>query len=439
MSTIQQTYTHEIDGCLAERVGEAGLTAGEFEAMLVPTVAALDGIRGAEEDGSLPVLRLWRAFDDLDQCEPVRDHLLKDSDDVVFFGVGGSSLGARTLAQLTGHRTPGFAPPKGSPRFHFFDNLDGVSLAAAFESFDLARTRFLVISKSGRTAETLSQLLVALAAFGAAGIKPKDHFAIVTEPTDNPLRRLAEAQGFKILDHDPKIGGRFSVLSNVGLLPAMLMGLDVQAVRAGAGDVIRPILEGARPVDTAPAVGAALSIGLMQEKGLTSTVLMPYADRLDLFALWYRQLWAESLGKGGAGTTPIPALGPIDQHSQVQLYLDGPRDKLFTLIMTEVAGGSLTIDANLAKDPDLSYLAGRTIGDLVDAEQRATAETLIKNGRPTRIIHIKSVDERTMGALFMHFMLETIIAAHLLSIYAFDQPAAKEGKVLVRQFLSDMK
>ncbi len=218
----------------------------------------------------------------------------------------------------------------------------------------------------------------------------------------------------------------------------MLMGLDVQAVRAGAGDVIRPILERAAPADAAPAVGAALSIALAEEKGLTTTVLMPYADRLDLFGSWYRQLWAESLGKGGKGTTPIRALGPVDQHSQVQLYLDGPRDKLFTLIMTEAAGGPLKIDPELAKDPDLAYLAGRTIGDLADAEQRATAETLIGNNRPTRIMRVKSVDERTMGALFMHFMLETIIAAHLLGVNAFDQPAVEQGKILARQYLSDM-
>ncbi len=407
--------------------------------MLGRTDKALGEICRAESDGSLPVLRLWRTLEDLESCEPVKDHLLSASDDIVFFGVGGSSLGAQSLAQVADFRTPGFILSNGAHRFHFFDNLDQESLSATFESLDLKRTRFLVISKSGSTAETLSQLLTALGCFDEAGVNPKGHFAVITEPLDNPLLRLAKSRGFHILNHDPRIGGRFSVLSNVGLLPAMIMGLDVQAVRAGAGDVIRPILEGAGPADTAPAVGAALSIALAQEKGLTTTVLMPYADRLDRFASWYRQLWAESLGKGGAGTTPVQALGPIDQHSQIQLYLDGPRDKLFTLIMTETSGGRLKISTSLAKDPELAYLAGCTIGDVVDAQQRATAETLIKNGRPTRIIRIKTVDERTMGALFMHFMLETIIAAHLLGVYAFDQPAVEEGKVLAREFLSEMK
>lgn len=407
--------------------------------MLGRTDKALDEICRAESNGSLPVLRLWRMLGDLESCEPVRDHLLSASDDIVFFGVGGSSLGAQSLAQIAGFFTPGFIPPNGAHRFHFFDNLDEESLSTTFKSLDLKRTRFLVISKSGSTAETLSQLLATLDSFDKAGVDPKDHFAVVTEPVDNPLRRLAKARGFHILDHDLKIGGRFSVLSNVGLLPAMIMGLDVQAVRAGAGDVIRPILEGSRPADTAPAIGAALSIALAQEKGLTTTVLMPYADRLDRFAFWYRQLWAESLGKDGAGTTPVQALGPVDQHSQIQLYLDGPHDKLFTLIMTETSGGRLKISTSLANDPELAYLAGRTIGDVVAAQQRATAETLIKNSCPTRIIRIKTVDERTMGALFMHFILETIIAAYLLGVYAFDQPAVEEGKVLARRFLSEMK
>jgi glucose-6-phosphate isomerase len=165
---------------------------------------------------------------------------------------------------------------------------------------------------------------------------------------------------------------------------------------------------------------------------------MPYLDRLERFAMWYRQLWAESLGKEGKGTTPIRALGPVDQHSQLQLYLDGPKDKLFTIVMGPAAGAGPRITARATgDDPELSYLKGRTIGDLVEAEQRATAETLIQNGRPTRIIRIGRVDEAVMGGLFMHFMLETMIAAHLMEIDAFDQPAVEQGKVLTRQYLKE--
>jgi glucose-6-phosphate isomerase len=165
------------------------------------------------------------------------------------------------------------------------------------------------------------------------------------------------------------------------------------------------------------------------------TVLMPYVDRLAHFGQWYRQLWAESLGKGGNGTTPVRAMGPVDQHSQLQLYLDGPRDKMFTLIQLKVAGQGPRVDPTLAEDPALYYLADRTMGDLVEAEQRATAETLARNGRPVRIFRLERLDESVLGALMMHFMIETVIASNLVGVDPFNQPAVEEGKVLTRDYL----
>jgi glucose-6-phosphate isomerase len=164
---------------------------------------------------------------------------------------------------------------------------------------------------------------------------------------------------------------------------------------------------------------------------------MPYVDRLADFGLWYRQLWAESLGKGGHGTTPIRAVGTVDQHSQLQLYLDGPKDKMFTVALLDCARAGRKVPRKLANDPSLAYLAGRTMGALIDAEGRATAETLLRRGRPTRILRISKLDGAVMGALMMHYMLETILAAHLLGVDAFDQPAVEEGKVLTRQYLAD--
>jgi glucose-6-phosphate isomerase len=166
------------------------------------------------------------------------------------------------------------------------------------------------------------------------------------------------------------------------------------------------------------------------------SVMLAYADRLERFTRWYVQLWAESLGKDGKGTTPIAALGPVDQHSQLQLYLAGPRDKLFTVVTVGAAGrGPRIADdlARLAGEPDF---AGKTIGDLVAAQGRATIETLAKNGCPVRSIHIDTLDEASIGELLMHFMLETIIAAHLLGVDPFDQPAVEEGKVLAKKYLA---
>jgi len=167
--------------------------------------------------------------------------------------------------------------------------------------------------------------------------------------------------------------------------------------------------------------------------------VMAYADRLERFTRWYVQLWAESLGKDGKGTTPLGALGPVDQHSQLQLFIAGPRDKLFTVITTGCAGKGPRLDSELstlAGEPDFG---GRTIGDLVAAQGRATAETLAKNGCPVRTIHIERLDEYSLGALLMHFMLETIIAARLFGVDAFDQPAVEEGKVLAKRYLAEGK
>jgi len=239
-----------------------------------------------------------------------------------------------------------------------------------------------------------------------------------------------------MLDHDPGIGGRFSVLSNVGLLPAAALDLDVAALRRGAGVALAPVLAKKPPGDVPAALGAALAVALAESKGKSIAVLMAYCDRLERFTHWYVQLWAESLGKDGKGTTPLAALGPVDQHSQVQLYIGGPRDKLFTVVSVGAAGLGPRIDGELARLAGEPGFTNKTIGDLVAAEGRATAETLANNGCPVRNIHLPQLDEETLGELLMHFMLETIVAAHLLGIDAFDQPAVEEGKLLAKKYLT---
>ena len=428
---MTQFYTHDIDGCLAKRIGSAGLEPTTLDALIAATAPALDAIRAAHDNNTLPLLRLPARSDDLDAIEGVASRLIESFDDVVILGTGGSSLGGRTLCALA-------RPNREGPRLHFLDNIDGDTFERLFAAVDPKRLGFIVISKSGSTAETLSQLFHCLdvmrGPLGKNGIAKA--FLAITEPGDNPLRRVAARWGMETLDHDPKIGGRYAALSLVGLLPAMIAGLDAGAVREGARSVLDPMRAGAKPETLAPAIGAALSIGLARQ-GTDTTVLMPYIDRLADFGLWYRQLWAESVGKNGKGTTPIRALGTVDQHSQLQLYLDGPRDKMFSLIFSKAAGTGGAVPKDLADDPRLAYLAGRTLGDLLDAEQRATADTLIKRGCPTRIFTVDTIDERALGALMMHYMLETMIAAHLWDVDPFDQPAVEEGKILARRYLDE--
>lgn len=424
-------YRQDIEGCRAERIGATGLKTTVLDALIAETAPALDAIRAAHNKNTLPLLRLPAQSQDLDAIEDTAARMIESFDDVVVLGTGGSSLGGRTLCALA-------RPAAQSPLLHFLDNIDGDTFERLFAAIDPKRTGFIVISKSGSTAETLSQMFHCLDVFrgplGKDGIAKA--FLAITEPGDNPLRRVATHWDMETLDHDPKIGGRYSALSLVGLLPAMIAGLDAGAVREGARSVLDPVLMGAKPETLAPAIGAALSIGLAQQ-GIGTTVMMPYIDRLADFGLWYRQLWAESVGKNGKGTTPIRALGTVDQHSQLQLYLDGPRDKMFSVIFSKAAGTGGIVPKDLADDPRLAYLAGRTLGDLLDAEQRATADTLIKRGCPTRILTIDSIDERAVGALMMHYILETMIAAHLWGVDPFDQPAVEDGKILARRYLDE--
>ena len=428
------TYEQDISSCLSDAIGSGGLGRAQFDSLLAGLIPAFEALRAHHADNSLPLLRLPE-LDDVAGLAKIAAEWREKFDSVLVLGTGGSSLGGKTLCALV---QDDFGTAPGAPRLYFLENVDPHGFDRTLVALELDRTGLLVISKSGGTTETLTQLFLCLSAWKAAGIDNlPGRFLAISEPGENVLRAVCDRENIPVLDHDPKIGGRYSALSLVGVLPALMAGLDGEALRRGAGAVLRPILDGADPSDVAPAIGAAVSVGLATQNGVSQTVLMPYIDRLASFSKWCRQLWAESLGKDGRGTTPIDALGTVDQHSQLQLYLDGPRDKMFTVIMLDRAGAGGRVDPVLAKDPALDYLAGRTMGDLIDAEQRAMAQTLIDCGRPTRIFRLEALNEETLGALMMHFMLETILAAHLFGIDPFDQPAVEQGKILTRQYLAE--
>jgi glucose-6-phosphate isomerase len=435
--------SQSIDEAREERIGRHGVTAPAFADALARSGKALAFIRARHADGQLPLLRLPEKTDDLAGIKAAAKRLVAGADgpvqDIVFLGTGGSSLGGQTVAQLAGCGLPGVGALRAGPRLHFMDNLDPGTYVVMLARLPLAATRFVAVSKSGGTGETLMQTIAALAAVRAAGLTERvpELFLGITEPAvpgrRNGLRDLLGGLGVAMLDHDPGVGGRYSVLTNVGLLPAAVAGLDIAALRRGAAAALAPVLAGAGPGEVPAAVGAALAVAMAATKPIA--VMMAYADRLERFTRWYVQLWAESLGKEGKGTTPIAALGPVDQHSQLQLFIAGPRDKLFTVITVACAGEGPRLDAGLAEAAGEPGFAGKTIGDLVAAQGRATAETLAKNGCPVRTIKIARLDEASLGELLMHFMLETIIAAQLLGVDAFDQPAVEEGKVLAKRYL----
>ncbi|HYW52217.1 MAG TPA: hypothetical protein VE861_16490, partial [Gemmatimonadaceae bacterium] len=309
-------------------------------------------------------------------------------DDVVLCGIGGSALGPSMLRSA-------LRPPRwneldrdargGWPRLHVMDNVDPVSMGALFDRVDLRRARVLVISKSGGTAETMSQYLVVrekLAQLGAEWRRKVLRF--ITDPSRGVLRAIAQADGIVTYDIPSSVGGRFSVLSAVGLAPAAFIGIDIDALCAGAA-AMRERCEAAELSQNPAGVFAVLQQRHDQLGGRSIHVLMPYADALRDVANWFVQLWAESLGKvlpggGNVGPTPLPALGATDQHAQVQNFMEGPHDKTVTFIAVEEFDRDITIPSLHSEFPELAYLGGTTIGALLDAERRATAGALASSG-----------------------------------------------------------
>ncbi len=441
-------YLHTIGGCLAAAIGDRGLAPATLTSALDKLAVPLSALQSDLQTGRMPLLRLPDDAADIALAEVALERVSQGASTLVFFGTGGSGLGGQTLAQFAGWNIPGYGGrAKGErerkrPRTRFYDNLDGATLAGALASLDLATTRFIVISKSGGTVETLAQTIAALAAVKAAGLAQRipELFLGVTEPAKpgiaNGLRALFTAHSIPMLDHHTGIGGRFSVLTNVGLLPALARGVDVRALRRGAGSVVASLRSAEHPRTFAPAIGAAVAISLSEAHGIRTQVMMPYSDRLGRFADWFVQLWAESLGKSGKGTTPLACLGPLDQHSQLQLFMDGPHDHLISIIRVANDPTEPKLDAALATQAGIGFMGGRTIGDLVAAQAHAVPEALTRARRPVRIIDIPKLDEAALGALLMHFMIETILAASLLGIDAFDQPAVELAKQLTRVRLS---
>ena len=414
-------YRHLIEGCFAERIGTGGVSAAGFADSRAAADAEHQRIRQTSEPEMAAVLALPEKTDDIAAIHDASERLSSGFKNILVVGTGGSSLGARTLCSLA---------PNTTPKLHFLENVDPSELDPFFDQLDPALTSALFVSKSGGTLETLavSMMVMNWLREGCGEAALGRQTMAITEQNDNPLARLCDRYGIPVMPHDPDIGGRYSIFSAVGMLPATLAGLNASAIRDGATSV----LTSGAPVD-----GAALAAAMAAEKQHASSVLMPYRDQLSTLALWYRQLWAESLGKDGKGTTPIQASGAVDQHSQLQLYLDGPNDKLISLVTCPATGTGTTIPGNLAQEAGMPEIGGRPIGDLLDALSGSTADALQEAGRPVRIFQTERLDEATLGALMMHFILETLITAGLWQINPFGQPAVETGKKLAKARLTE--
>ena len=355
--------------------------------------------------------------------------------DVVILGIGGSALGPialRTALRPNGWNMLSDEARDGYPRLHVLDNVDPETIAALLSRLSLAKSLFIVTSKSGGTAETMSQFLIVHQALEQAKLPARNHVVFVTDPAQGALRPLAASLQVPALDIPASVGGRFSVLTPVGTLPAALMGIDVAKLLEGAAEMVTRC-QGSDLSGNPAGVYATLQWIADTKHGKKINVLMPYSDPLRDFADWFVQLWAESLGKhkpdgSSVGQTPLAALGATDQHSQVQLFMEGPKDKVVTFVTVEERKIDLTIPHGFKEVKELGYLGGHTLGELIGIEQRATAGALAKRGRPNLTIHLDRVDEWHVGGLMMLLELATAYAGQLYGIDAFNQPGVELGK-----------
>jgi glucose-6-phosphate isomerase len=291
------------------------------------------------------------------------------------------------------------------------------------------------VSKSGGTVETAAQMHVVRTwltrAVGADGLRTR--WVAITDPRKGALRELADREHWLTLAIPTNVGGRFSALTAAGLLPATLAGIDCEGLLDGAASIERRS-QHSDLRDNPAGLLAALSY-LHERKGRSIHVLMPYSDRLRAFAAWYVQLWAESLGKRfdrqgqrvESGPTPLPAVGATDQHAQMQLFMEGPRDKLITFIGVQRPERDLTIPDSTGPD---AYLNGKTLAELLDAERRGTTEALASDGRPSITLHVPELEPYALGSLLMLYELATALAGELYGVDAFDQPGVELGKRL---------
>ena len=438
-------YQQLIDGCFEPAIGAAGITESELRPWLDAAGRALADIAAEHAAGNLAVLDVANDIEAAaKEAEAAYARLAEGARTIVFFGTGGSNLGGQTIAQFGGWSIPGTMAreQRQRPMTRFYGNLDATTLAGMLDRPDLENLRFVVTSKSGGTPETLSQALAALAMVREAGLAERipHMFLAISDPAvdgkTNALRDLAAHFSIPVLDHPPGVGGRFAALTIVGLLPGVARGIDVRQLLAGAKAVIDNALSGSSPDKVPAAIGAALAVALNRERNSRVQVMMPYSDRLAQFAHWYVQLWAESLGKDGQGTTPLACLGPLDQHSQLQLFMDGPNEHYLTFIRVPVGGTGTVIPPDLADLAGFDIMAGRPVGDLVAAQTQAVPEALRRAGRAVRFIDLHRMDAGGLGALFMHFILETVIAGRLMGVDPFGQPAVELGKQLTRQKLA---
>jgi glucose-6-phosphate isomerase len=421
---------------MREMIGPQGIAEREIEAMadeIGRAAHSMDVRRGEMAWRDLP----YSQGEVVKEIQSMANRARERFDAFVLLGIGGSALGPLAVhtALEPAHYNEIEALRRGGPRVYIEDNIDPERMKALLDAIDIRRTLFYAVSKSGATSETMAQTMIVIQLLREVfpeGIGGR--VVIATDAEKGNLNAIARREGCKTFVIPEGVGGRFSELSPVGLLPAAVAGIDVKALLNGAARMDARCSE--PDVWKNPAhLGAALQV-LYMKKGRNISVMMPYIDALKYFADWYAQLWAESLGKRCdregrtvyCGQTPVKALGVTDQHSQLQLYTEGPEDKVVTFIGTEEYRADVYIPNAYPDLAGISFLGGHTLKDLIHAEQFSTEYALYKAGRPSQTVWLPEVSADSVGQLIAYYEVQTAFAGELLNINAFDQPGVEEGK-----------
>jgi glucose-6-phosphate isomerase len=417
--------TLRYQNAMESHVGRGGLTDRELASAIRAAAPAFRTV--LRERGKLGFTALPYRENTLSRIESAARRVRRRFRNFVQIGIGGSSLGAAAIAGALLDR---FHNESAEPRLYFLDNVDPEETASLFDRIDPAETLFHVVTKSGETTETLAGFLIALERLRRRSKRPSAHLVVTTDRSKGFLRKFAAAEGIRTFEIPANVGGRFSVLTSVGLFPAAVAGIRIEEIAGGA--ILADELCSRRDPRENPAAMFALVSHLMDVKrGRPIHVLMPYARALRDAADWFRQLWAESLGKRRGsmhvGPTPVPALGATDQHSQVQLYVEGPQDKLVTFVTLLRYRRDLFIPAAVS-DPATDFLHGKSLTDLITAEQRGTEAALVAAGRPNMTIELVQVSPKTLGAFFFFLEMATVFSGRLYRVNPFDQPGVEAGK-----------
>ena len=429
----------DVNPMMAEYVGPRGISRASLDDMipeLQRAYAAVEAGRGKGMQGWMDLP--YNQEEILGEIEAEAAHIRDQFDAFVVLGIGGSALGPAAVQQALNHLHYNELPAgkRNGPRLYIEDNIDPERMAALMDVIDLKKTCFNVITKSGGTAETMSQyLIVSEALKREVGEDWKRHFVITTSADKGFLIKIAKREGFKTFYIPNGVGGRFSELSPVGLLAAAVCNIDIRELVAGA----RAMDERCKNDDIFenPALMDAGLMVLAMRKGANMSVMMPYADSLKLMADWYAQLWAESLGKNvtldgqpcNVGQTPIKTLGVTDQHSQLQLYTEGPYDKCITFLKVENFRAETPIPHGCEDIPTIAFLGGKSHNQLIEAERRGTEYALFRAQRMCQTITLPEVNANTIGQLMYFFELVTAYAGAILNIDTFNQPGVEESKV----------